>query len=448
MVLDGRYQVKEVLGEAGAIRVFRAVPLNPEPPGLLVWYEVHTPSDKEAFYRYRGALKRLEELGLAKPVLSSKPGRYYAFFPEANPSRPRPEVKKRALEAVSPFGFDETHLAFTERGVAYLSPLPLKPPRRPWAWPRVAPGVFLGLVGLLLLWNATLRYLNPPEVEVPDLVGKDVLEVYALLRGTGLNVEVQEGNDPEKPKDIVLEQTPPPGTRLKAGRTLVLVLNQALPTPVPDLAGKPLEVAQGLLEKAGLGLGQVSYTESQAPAGTILASLPSPGSPAKRGLKVDLLVSQGPKAPEGETEVPSLLGLSREEALFLLNAAGLRAEVEEVPSGRPDGEVLGQSPEAGTPLAIGSGVRIQVAVQPGVRLPPPAEEPPQPSERSIELRLNLPSEAEGRRVRLTLLDEQGEHTLFEGEGQAGLPLSGRYTALGEARFRLYLDDVLFQEWSP
>jgi beta-lactam-binding protein with PASTA domain len=443
MLLDERYRVVELLAEEGPVRVYRAEDLEGT-RGLLVWYEVHTPEAREAFYRYRGALKRLEELGLSA-LVSAKPGRYYAFFPEKPLSRPSPEVRRRVLEALAPFGFSERHLGFSENQVAYLTPLPLKGsgprPRRSLAWARVAPGAVLLLAGVYLLLAGFARYLNPPEVSVPDLVGKSVLEAYTLLKDTGLNVEVREGNDPDKPKDLVLAQDPPPGTRLKAGRTLVLVLNQALPTPVPDLLGKPLEVAQGLLEEAGFALGRVSRVESPAPVNSVLASLPSPGSPAKKGQAVHLLVSQEPKGM-ADTQVPDLRGLTKDQALFLLNAAGLQAEVEEVPSGAPSGLVLAQSPPAWTPLASGSGVRITVSVQPEVRLPPA------PQGRTVALSLTLPPEAEGRTVRVTLVDARGEHVLYEGEGQAGLPLSGTYTALGEARFRLYLDGALYQEWSP
>ncbi|MER3452054.1 MAG: serine/threonine kinase [Thermus sp.] len=450
MVLDDRYRVVELLAEAGPVRVYRAVasPMgepreDPEGTrGLLVWYEVHTPEAREAFYRYRAALKRLSELGLSA-VLSAKPGRYYAFFPEKPLSQPSPEVKRRALEALAPFGFSEKHLGFSENQPAYLTPLPLeKPrPRRTWNWTRVIPGIALFSAGVFLFGMGFVRYFNPKEVVVPELVGKTALEAYTLLKDTGLNVEVREGNDPDKPKELVLDQNPPPGERLKVGRTLVLVLNQALPTPVPDLVGKPLELARSLLEEAGFALGQVSRVESQAPVGTVLASLPPPGSPAKKGQVVHLLLSQGPQKA-ADTQMPNLLGLTKDQALFLLNAAGLQAEVREVPSGAPSGLVLSQSPPAGTPLASGSGVRIAVSVQPEVQLPP------EPQGYAVTLSFTLPPEAEGREVRLTLVDARGEHVLFEGQGQAGLPLSGRYTAFGEARLRLYLDGVLYREWAP
>ena len=132
-----------------------------------------------------------------------------------------------------------------------------------------------------------------------------------------------------------------------------------------------------------------------------------------------------------------------------LNAMGLQGQVEEVPSGAPPGTVLAQEPAPGTPMPPGSGVRLRVAARGEVRVgalsPLPA---PKPEARTVTLALNLPREAEGRQVRLVLVDDRGEHLVYEGEGRGGLRVSGTYEAVGEARFRLYLDGVLFQEWAP
>jgi len=79
-------------------------------------------------------------------------------------------------------------------------------------------------------------------------------------------------------------------------------------------------------------------------------------------------------------------------------------------------------------------------------LTPPS--PPGPEARTVTLALNLPQEAEGRQVRLVLVDDRGEHLVYEGEGRGGLRVSGTYEAVGEARFRLYMDGELVQEWTP
>ncbi|AFV75497.1 hypothetical protein Theos_0423 [Thermus oshimai JL-2] len=443
MVIDERYPVLETLEARDGVTLYRVE------GGVLFLFDVRTPEDKERFYRYRAALRRLEEMGLLEATVSAKPGRYYAFFPEKPLSRKAPP--KAALEALAPLGFGPQHLAMAEGGVAYLAPWPLlrRPPGgKPGGfWVRVAPGLLLALLGLLLLLQGLYRYFNPPEYAVPDLVGRSAREAFALLKDTGLELLVEEGNDPTKPKEAVLAQDPPPGTRLRAGRTVRITLNQARLTPLPDLKGLRREEAEERLRAMGFLLGRVAEVEGEAPLGTVLSSFPPAGTPLAPGAPVDLLVSRGQGVGEA-VPLPDLRGLGREEALFLLNAAGFLAQVEEVPSGRPQGEVLEQAPAPGTPLPPGSGVRLRVAVQGRVEVPDLPPEPPAPQTRTVELSLTLPPEAEGQGVRVTLLDARGERVVYEGEGRAGLLLQGSYEALGEARFRLYLDGVPVQEWAP
>ena len=438
MVLDDRYPVLETLKEESGVTLYRVE------GGWVFFFHVKTPEDRERFFRYRAAVRRLEELGLVEAQISAKPGRHYVFFPERPIVRKAPP--KEALEALAPMGFGPEHLAMGEGRVAYLAPWPLKAPLGPGkpGLLKVAPGLLFLLLGLFLFAQGLYRYFNPPEYAVPDLVGKTAREAFLLLKDTGLQVEVREGNDPTKPKEVVLDQEPPPGTRLRAGRTVRLVLNQARLTPLPDLKGLREEEAEGRLKELGLGVEARAYAESQEPRGVVLATDPPPGTPMPPGRGVRLLLSQG--AEVGPTvRLPRLTGLSREEALFLLNAAGLQAQVEEVPSPALPDTVLAQDPAPGTPVPKGGGVRLRVAVRGEVLLPPA---PPPPPERTVTLALNLPPEAEGRVVRLVLVDERGEQVLYEGPGQAGLRLEGGYRVQGEARFRLYLDGELYQEWAP
>lgn len=81
----------------------------------------------------------------------------------------------------------------------------------------MAPGLFLLGLGLLLLAQGLYRYFNPPEYVVPDLVGKTAREAFLLLRDTGLGLEVEEGNDPSRPKEVVLEQDPHPAPASEPG---------------------------------------------------------------------------------------------------------------------------------------------------------------------------------------------------------------------------------------
>ncbi len=436
MPRDDRPPVLEVLRQEKGAGLYRVE------GGVWVQFEVRTPEEKEAFYRYARAVRRLVEAGVLKAQVSTQPGRYYAFFPEGPPGeRPLSEEILRALEGLG-FGPAHLHLGPDQ---AYLAPWPLRgrPARRPWAW---APGLVLGVVGLALAYAGLTRYLNPPLVQVPDLRGQPIREAFLRVKDLPLALEVEEGSDPSRPEEVVLDQEPAPGSRVRAGRALRLWVNQVRLTPLPDLSGLREEEALRRLRETGLGVGRRARFPSDRPLDTVLATHPPAGSLLPPGARVDLLLSEGSQA-DSTWPLPDLRGLDREEALFLLNAAELQPTLEEVPTGAyPSGRVLEQDPAPGTPLPPGSGVRLKVAVQ-GEVVRPEAP-PPLPPEGSVSLRLHLPPEAQGRQVQLLLLDAEGARVVFEGPGEEGLLLEGSYRVRGEARFRLLLDGEVFQEWVP
>jgi hypothetical protein len=82
MVLDDRYPVLETLKEESGVTLYRVE------GGWVFFFHVKTPEDRERFFRYRAAVRRLEELGLVEAQISAKPGRHYVFFPE-RPYRPQ-----------------------------------------------------------------------------------------------------------------------------------------------------------------------------------------------------------------------------------------------------------------------------------------------------------------------------------------------------------------------
>lgn len=440
MRIDDRYPVLETLRQEKGATLYRVE------GGVVVFFDVRTPEEKEAFYRYARAVRRLVQGGVLQASLSARPGRYYAFFPEGALSNPRPP--REVLEALLPLGFGREHLHLGP-DQAYLAPWPLgrgRSRRRgsPMAW---APGLLLGVLGLALAYAGFARYLNPPLVQIPDLRGQPIREAFLRVKDLPLVLKVEEGSDLARPKEEVLDQDPAPGTRVRAGRTLRLWVNQVRLAPLPDLAGLKEEEALRRLKELGLEAGRLARVEGDRPLGTVLATYPPAGTLLPPGAQVDLLLSQGAQSTPSFI-LPDLRGLSLDEALLLLNAAELQVEKEEVPSGAAPGQVLDQDPPPGTPLAPGSGVRLRVAVQGEVQRPEAPPPAPVPAQSTVRLHLNLPPEAQGRQVQLLLLDADGARVIYEGPGQEGLLLEGEYQVRGEARFRLLLDGQLVQEWAP
>jgi len=476
--------------------------------GTLYWFEVREPEARAAFFRFRKALRALASLGaLPEGIeISAKPGRYYVFWPvveapSALPAKGRKVVNEvgRLLAALAPLGYalPDLDLRLGEEGlvVARLDPLAEhdeaetarlgsrfmkglpqnKPARKTRAglqsW---LPGLAMAVLGVLLIIAGANRYLNPPEFTLPDLRGLTPREALEKVAPMGLRVVFVEASDPDKPRDLIIEQDPEAGTRVKPLHRLELVLNKPKEAIVPDLSGLPLDEAQQLLGSKGFQPAEVDAAYSDREAGTVLATSPPADAPLPQGAKIKLLVSEG-SIPQ-TTIVPDLTGLDLEDARYLLSVAELQVgDVQQMPSPEPVDTVLAQSPPAGSEIAVGSPVTLTVATRAEVLLPrettPPATpdtfpvndrgdsdlqpdggaQPVTETEeggRIVPIRVSLPQQSNRATIHVLLVveDADGRRTPIDTYAPAGTVLEGSVRVKGDARFQLYLDDFLYQQW--
>jgi beta-lactam-binding protein with PASTA domain len=97
-----------------------------------------------------------------------------------------------------------------------------------------------------------------------------------------------------------------------------------------------------------------------------IRTVPQEGTEVTKGTRVRLLVSKGPE----QVEVPDVTGLSRESAEARLRDEGFEVAVQEQESDEPEGDVVSQSPGAGTQLTRGDRVTITVSTgRPKVDVP-------------------------------------------------------------------------------
>ena len=90
--------------------------------------------------------------------------------------------------------------------------------------------ILIAIAGLFLVGMAGTVYLSlrSPEVEVPEVTGKNVLEAEKILADAGLNVRRRASRySSEVQADTVLDQTPRAGDHVKAGQTIAVVISRA-----------------------------------------------------------------------------------------------------------------------------------------------------------------------------------------------------------------------------
>jgi membrane peptidoglycan carboxypeptidase len=130
---------------------------------------------------------------------------------------------------------------------------------------------------------------------------------------------------------------------------------------VPDVGGRPVGAAQKILADASFS-SRIENVHSTRPEGTVVGQDPAGGVTAQLGALVTLQVSSG-KAPT--MVIPALEGKEASAARTILEDMGFVVHVAErqVSDPKLDGLVLATIPKAGTKVARGSIVTMNVGVK-------------------------------------------------------------------------------------
>lgn len=130
---------------------------------------------------------------------------------------------------------------------------------------------------------------------------------------------------------------------------------------VPDLTNRTSGQAERALDRAGLDMQRGgTMPNPRVRQGRVLMQSPLPGEEVARGSTVRIVLSAGPEM----RQVPSIRGLSRADAIGLLQRFGYRVAIRRVPHRSEEGTLVGLAPAAGQRAAVGSVVRIDVSAGP------------------------------------------------------------------------------------
>jgi serine/threonine-protein kinase len=214
-------------------------------------------------------------------------------------------------------------------------------------------GIFLLLigVGIVSALAVVALLLRQEEVRVPDLTGLQ------------LKVDRREPH-PTLPRDTVISQIPAPGSGIKKGRQVRIVISQGpADTQAPKLVGENFRKADIMIRQTGFVPGDVARVYSDTTErDLVIAQDPTAGSQLERGGRVGILVSAGKKAPV--FVMPKLSGKKTDEAVRTIDRMGLQYRVISRPSSTRsqtgDRIVVSQKPAAGYPVASDATVDIVV----------------------------------------------------------------------------------------
>ena len=231
--------------------------------------------------------------------------------------------------------------------------------------------IFVGIIAIAIFF---IFIRGAEETMVPDVQGMDLTQALLELQVKELYPRIQlRYTQSSVDRGLILEQSPRPGSIVKAGRRIRLVVSQgALLNSVENYIGRNIDdvrmdlqvlfTTEGAFSIPLLSIREpVMYEFSSEPSGTILQQQPEAGTGISSPILIEFVVSRG--SEDASLRLPDFIGLPMEAALDLISRLGIDfmftmqgAEASEVP-----GTVIRQNPGADAMISSDTRVRFTVA---------------------------------------------------------------------------------------
>ena len=201
---------------------------------------------------------------------------------------------------------------------------------------------------------------GPAPTAVPDVVGFQIDQARRLLVAQGFTVVEEPVVDEEAPVGEVVDQQPGPAQEAAQGSEVRLFVSSGpAERPVPNVAGRSVGEASNLLGQAGFTVTQTSEASETVEEGLVIRTDPPADTVLPRDSAVAIIVSSGPP----EVTVTSVVGLTRNNAINSLQAAGFVVELQGDDPECSDLEVVDQDPDGNSTAPRGSTVTIVLECQ-------------------------------------------------------------------------------------
>jgi eukaryotic-like serine/threonine-protein kinase len=192
------------------------------------------------------------------------------------------------------------------------------------------------------------RYPMPPVEGSSEAQARSALDAHLAVGEVtyAFSGAVEEG--------LVISASHDEGEQLRPDTEVDLVVSKGpRPIDVPDVVGLSSRQARDAITDRGLTVNASRRYDDAVPRGEVISQAPADGTLYK-GDEVDLVVSKGPPL----TEVPSVFGQYRDDAIEHLEAAGFDVDVQHADGYVGFDLVSSQSPGASDMAPRGSTVTI------------------------------------------------------------------------------------------
>ncbi len=209
-------------------------------------------------------------------------------------------------------------------------------------------GTIVTLLLIFLVFKFGFSTKSTSADKVPNIIDMTLKEARKVAETNKIKIEIKEFDKtaPEDKKDLILSQEPKSGDNWpdKNDKIIYVVIAGTDEIRLSDLTGRPKDQAIQELEDLGLSVNIEEAHDDQKEEGIVIKSNPLPGSSVNKNEKITLVISKGAET----ITIPSISGLSKEDAERRLKQAGLNYSFEEE-FGDKD-RVTRTNPEAGSKI--------------------------------------------------------------------------------------------------
>ncbi len=288
----------------------------------------------------------------------------------------------------------------------------------------------------LIIGLFSFGVIGGPEVEVPDVTGKTVVEAQNILAQAKLGYTIDEEYNIKVAPGTVISQNPGAKRMVKEGRKITLVVSKGVELgDVPNLKGKRLTEAKAILKSSRFELGRVSYRYvSGSPEETILEQSVAPPAKLPIGTKLDVVIN----IKSDQVVLPDLVGLSSTSAKNKLNDLGLvLGKVNTVVSKEPDNTVIEMNPASKEVVNVGTVVDITVSKNADSTKP----------QQSQYVEFIVPAGSDHQEIKIVVVDDTGSRVVYTNTHKPGVRLRQQIEGTGNIRVQFYSNDKLVEERS-
>ena len=228
--------------------------------------------------------------------------------------------------------------------------------------------ISLILVGIIAFFFISLTnpFTRNQVVEVPKLVGKELIEARQIVKGERLNLKVINYlYNSEYPNGVIISQRPVAGEKRKINSEIEVVVSKGTQlVKVPNLVGKNQLEAELVLEETGLTLGEILVDSSpEFPEGVVIKQLPDKNTQIEHGAGVSITLNV---TEANLVKIPNFIGRPLSEVRMDIISLGLIFnEATPTPSNiYPEGVVIDQRPLPYDRVPLGTAMNFIVSSGP------------------------------------------------------------------------------------